>query len=279
MELTAGYDDNAPLAATPQGSAFAAYGLALQHVVPPSPESLAVEWHVVAHYRDYFRLPDTGRLTVGATLHASLFQDRLQPAITAETTAYRDDMLPEEEHDEMLAAISMEWLISGRLTLDATQSWSRRQYRNPQPMLGQGRGFRLPAPGRKDDHRRSEVAATLFLTPVLQSSLVMEYATNDSSLVRESYHRRGWAFSLIWTPTDTTEIVASAALQRDEFQGRGDGRQRTDTNLAFAWRLSRILGRDDRQFFLEVTWRDNESTLSTETYRQTVSQCGLSWYF
>ncbi len=278
VDLATGYDDNAPLAATPQGSAFAAYGLALQHVVPPSAESLAVEWYVAAQYRDYFRLPDTGRLTAGATLYASLFQDRLQPAITAETTAYRDDMLPEEEHDEILAAVSVEWLTSGRLTLAATQSWSRRQYRNLQPVLGQGRGFRLPVPGRDDDHRRTEVAATLFLTPVLQSSLVMEYATNDSSLVRESYLRRGGAFSLVWTPTDATEIVVGAALQRDEFRRRGDGRQRTDTNLSFTWRLNRTLGRD-RQFFLEVTRRDNDSTLSTEIYRQTVSQCGLSWYF
>lgn len=283
-ELTAGYDDNAPLEALPRGSAFTAYRFAwLQYVDFPDPD-LEMELYGGGAYQDYFRLADNYQLNMGGVLSSSFAQGRLRPAILSELTFYRDELLVEDEHNGLLAGVRLEWLMTGRLTLELTQLWSWQDYGNPQlpwsgqkkgGQSGQGQGDTFPA---RDDFRQSTgVQGIFYLLPDLEATLSLEYATLSSSIAREEYERMGVQVAMAWFPAHGLEVSGYAAVGENDFNHTPDGDKREDSHQAAGLRLGYSMGRS--KLFMNWTWQENDSSLTYEDYTQTVTLCGFSFSF
>jgi len=113
-----------------------------------------------------------------------------------------------------------------------------------------------------------------FLTPEIQSDLLFEHRSLNSSSDMESYSRNTLSLSLLWTPNDLWEISSTAAARRAEFDDETD---RRDTLYSGSIGISRFIGKFE--LFFQFEWTKNDSSLDIECFRQTVTQCGMALSF
>ncbi len=144
---------------------------------------------------------------------------------------------------------------------------------------GQGRGMAgqqlsYNEISRNDRIQDSGLQATLFLFPELQSDLLFEYRRLNSSDDMESYNRNSFSLSLLWTPDELWEVSATALWRRAEFD---DDTGRRDTLYSGNIGISRFIGKFE--LFFQFEWTENDSSLDSEYFRQTLSQCGIALSF
>ncbi len=300
VELDAGYDDNVSLSSTAEGSAFGSYRIKFYHQLFPDLPSADCDIFIDVSYQDYFRLGDNYELRPGISLTFPLSDGRIVPGIMSEALIYRDDFTEEDDRNEIMAGVQLEWLTTARVSLGFRQTWTWLDYTEPVilqtdiPSLRPGKGWGMPGgphhhhqedddtqeqtSSSRDDHLRSTgIRGTLFLTPAIQTHISLEHNRLDSSVETESYRQNSGMLSLLWEPSDLWEISATTFWKRAEYDQDIENTDRTDTTYDVGLGISYFI--NNLELFFHVEQTENDSPLDIESYCQTVTQCGLIFSF
>lgn len=250
VELAAGYDDNVSLSSTAEGSAFGSYQIKFYHQFLPDLLSADCDIFIDGSYQDYFSMGDNYELRPGISLTFPLSNGRLVPGIMAEVLIYRDDFIKEDDRDEIMAGVQLEWLTTARVSLGFHHIWAWLDYTEPvilqtvRPSSGPGKGRGMPGgphhqehddthqhtSSSRDDHLRSTgIQGMLFFTPEIQGHISLEYNRLDSSIETESYRQNSGILSLLWAPGDLWEISATTFWKRAKYDQDIENTDRTDT--------------------------------------------------
>ena len=133
-----------------------------------------------------------------------------------------------------------------------------------------------------ENNRNESLSSTtarcmIYLLSDLKAEVSGEYVKSDFSVDQESYIEKGAAFSLIWTPDRVWEINPSIYVKRFDYNNAPDGRKRDDTERGIGLNVSRFF--KDFELFISINLTDNNSDSEPETYRRTITQCGMVWSF
>jgi len=304
VEVSAGYDDNTVRTDKEKGSAFALYGLEMgkQFVLG---KAWTLETLLEASYQDYERVEDNYLLQGSAALSRSLAQGRVLASIITEANAYRDDLIDEDDRNEFMAGIQVNWVFSSRLSLNLRHTWRWLDYRNwarPFAVRGKGRTDGPPGPDnfgiyanpnfsidspdddlvtpfrpRDDRMANTGLSLDIFLPFSTTCTLHAGYTRLYSSLKIESYKQLQTGIGLVWKPADKWSVAVDGGWHRTKYhKANGIFRQTNYTRFA-GMQVSRFWGR--LEFFGHVVWSESDSSLDFENYNQTVTQCGFSWSF
>ncbi|OQX20362.1 MAG: hypothetical protein BWK80_35820, partial [Desulfobacteraceae bacterium IS3] len=99
----------------------------------------------------------------------------------------------------------------------------------------------------------------------------------DSSVDTESYGQNGVNLSFLWTPADAWEISAMTGWKRFDYDESFQDKERTDTRYLAGFGVSRFI--KNIELFFHTEWMKNDSDSASESYRQTVTQCGVNFSF
>ncbi|MDM8522076.1 hypothetical protein QUF80_01790, partial [Desulfococcaceae bacterium HSG8] len=308
LELRFGYDDNVPLSPDTRSSAFANYRMKLARQFFADAPSMDGNIFIEGTYRDYFSLEDNYQFRTEAEFSLSLVNGSVIPGIISEARVSRDDFLPEDDRDEFMIGVQLDWLMTGRLTLGAWHMRNWSDYRYPVIIPGEpdapgtgpgqdgnggfgqhgGMGPGQGQPGwgnitepreisRDDRLHFTGLHGTFFFTSELQATLSAEYTRLTSSAEPESYRQKGLGISLLWIPDDVWEISGMMYRRRSEYDYSPDDIDRADTIDTVSLEIRRFF--KHIELFLELERTENDSPLDEEDYRQAVTQCGFTWPF
>lgn len=306
--VSVGYDNNASLSQEEKNSAFVSYRAKLGfHIIP---QNAAYESDIFAEaiYRDYFTLEDNYRMKASGYMTWHTAGGLMFPGIFAELSSYRDGLNPADEKDGVLVGGKLDWLASARITLGIQQVLSWQNYinsaewyahrDNPSPlprisaMLFQPPSsspslpMSISAPPAAENHRNEMLRATtlrciVYLSSELRSEAFWEYIRSDFSIAPESYIEKGIGLSLVWTPIESWEITPSAYWKRFDYDNVSgdfpDNTERQDTEREIGLNISYFFKKVE--VFAKIDIIDNHSDFGTESYRRTITQCGINWSF
>ena len=302
FEVAAGYDDNVTRSHDASGSGFGAYKISLGQPFLSKIKWLDGDAFMDVSYQDYFRVSDNYQLKTGGLLACSLADGRVLPSLMYEAKFYRDDEVEWDEMDEHRLEGQLEWLMSGRFTINIQQAWAWQSYCHPVEVQSCGRssltkpqcamsqgghagggnpsghgnmtGKKQEIISRDDRLSQSGFRLTAYLSPNLEADVSLAHARLSSSVETESYRENSISLSMRWFPDDSWKISAMTSWKDADYPGSPD---RSDTGLALNLGVSCFINK--YEIFVHAEWLDNDSSLDAESYRQVVTQCGVSLLF
>lgn len=172
----------------------------------------------------------------------------------------------------------------GRRTLGplgaAENRWENGPVSRPAPGGTEGPGGVPDLYDRTDDLYTSRLWATVYPSPSLGLDGELRWTRVDSTIATESFDGIGGTAGLSWF-SEPWEIRLAASGYRDTYDsartGAGGGDSRTDTTWMLEAEIRRSLG--PVEGVIGVRWTDLDSAAANESYRKTVTRCGLSWAF
>ncbi len=130
---------------------------------------------------------------------------------------------------------------------------------------------------RDDCLSSTALSLVYYMSPSVTATFTAEYQTNSSSVKGESYDSTGGYFAFDWKPEQDWRCVLSLSAAKYDFDRDDLGRSRSDNVRAAGLKISRFL--DAFELYARIDVTDADSDFETEDYRQTVTQCGVSWSF
>ena len=130
---------------------------------------------------------------------------------------------------------------------------------------------------RDDCLSSTELSLVYYMGPSVTATFTAEYQTNSSSVKGESYDSAGGYFAFDWKPEQNWRCILSLSAAKYDFDRDDLGKSRSDKIRAAGLRISRYLGAFELYARIDLT--ETDSDFETEDYRQTVTQCGVSWSF
>lgn len=297
LELAVGYDDNVPKSSEPEDSSFALYRIRLAQLFSWDALSADGDVFLEGEYHEYFRLSDKYQLKTGASLGTGFANDRLLPRIFCEGLLYRDNYVEDDDRNEIMIGGQADWIVNARLTLGIRQTISRADYRNPalicsEPLhssqMGNGNGngngmmmghryCRKSDISRDDDFYATGLQGTVYLSPETNTVLSLEHNRLDSSVATESFLQNGVNLSFLWIPADVWEVSVNTAWRHFDYDESSEDADRTDTRYLAGFGVSRFI--KNIELFFHTEWTKNDSDSASESYRQTVTKCGVNLSF
>lgn len=130
----------------------------------------------------------------------------------------------------------------------------------------------------RDDHLvNTDIIADAFMAPGISGAFSAGYAELHSSVDFETYRQWHARMQLDRDFRDTWRLELDAGWARTCYYDSPLSFERIDYTFSAGLSIGRQIG--PFELFAGVIWLKNNSRLSVESYRQTVTQCGLSWYF
>ena len=293
LEVSAGYDDNPAEVDEMDGSGFARYRARLMQSFSGDAKGADADIFLDAAYEHYFDLEDNYRLRAGGTLDIATGNDRFLPGLFAEVSAYRDDLVADDERDELLLGGFLEWLVDARLTLTLRQAFAWSDYRNRVSLPGQrahsmgkgkGRGRQQQIPvdelityDRDDDIRSTEAAATWYVTPDVQADFSFQYRDVASSDDYESFQEVGGSARIGWFNPKVAEIFLTGFWSKLDYEDAPEDIEREDDLYGFGIGANREMGK--MTLYIRYDRTVNDSPVDGENYEKAVAQCGVIYSF
>ncbi len=302
--ISAGYDTNVSLSQEEKNSAFVLYRAKLGFRIIPENPAYESDIFTEGIYKEYFSLENSYRLRAGGYLTWTAAGGLLVPGIFAEISGYRDKLNPADEKDGVTLGAKLDWLASARITLEIQQILSWQNYINsaewyahrdnpsPAPIFRRS-ALLFPSPSMPvytlsgaENQRNEMLSAThlrgiFYLSSDLKSEAFLEYIHSDFSISYESYIEKGFGVSLIWTPIEAWEFTPSAYWKRFDYDNASDSPwgniKRQDNERGIGLNISYFFKKFE--IFAKIDLTDNHSDFGTETYRRTITQCGINWSF
>jgi hypothetical protein len=292
-ELSAGYDSNPAQSAGGPGLAFirAALDAAQAHRLGNADLTLGVN----AWYRDYEADNDSYRLSAVLDWTRLTAAGAGQLGLSAAGAVYRDALVAADERNEAALTLRYDHTLTARDAVAATAEVRWLAYRNAslpwagRPGSGAGNGFGGPPSasserrgkaepeGRDDRLAGLELGARHHWSPKVESLISVVYARNHSPVPVEAYTRAGVGLSVRAEPVAHWRVQAGIGWSRTRYDRAPRRRERTDFQHDVGVAVSRALG--DSAVFCGVDWLRSDSTIGERSFRQTVTECGLSHAF
>lgn len=293
FEVSFGYDDNPAEVDVKDGSGFTRYRVLLGQSVFKDEKGPDVNAFLDAAYGQYFSLDDNYWLRAGATFDAASWFDRIRPGIFAEVAAYRDELVPDDERDELMLGGVLQWFADARLTLSLRQVFTWADYRNRVSLPGQriyfvgkrkGHGGHQQIPvnelvtySREDDIWSTEMTAICYFTADLQADLSFQYRDVASSDNFESFQAYGASTRIGWLYSRTLEIFLTGFWSGLDYNDAPQNIDRKDDIYGFGIGANRSMGK--MTLFLQFNQTVNDSPVNGEDYEKAVAQCGVVYSF
>jgi hypothetical protein len=295
FEVAAGYDDNPAEVSEAEGTGMVQYRVQLGQSVWKNEAGSSLEFYLDTMYSQYIDFDDNYLLRVGTELFSAPWLDRFRAGLFAEGTAYRDDLVLEDEYNTLLVGSNLQWLADARLTLWLQETYSRVDYRNPVSLpgqrsyaLGMGRG---KGPGgrnrtveeewitysQEDSVWSTELTAVYSIGPDIQTDLSFLYRDIDSSSAFESYREIGGSLQWVWFASEFVKVFASGYWSNLEYDAGPGENERSDDVYGFSLGGSRSLGRAN--MFVQYDQVMDDSQIVGEDYEKMVVLCGVSYTF
>lgn len=314
-ELSAGYNDNTYRTDREKGSGFTFYGLEINHQFTLA-KSWTLDTLLLATYQDYEKVKDNYLLQSGAALSRPLAGGRIFPSLLIEANAYRDDLIKEDDRNEVMTGIQINWVLSRHLSLNTKQTLRWLDYRNwtkpfgvrgydrtedpPSPAESRRAYFRRrleenvysdlsfsknaendspvnPVRPRDDRIYHTGIGFDMFLPHTVTCSVCTGYTKLHASLKIESYKQINIVTSLSWQPSDKWLVELDGAWYRTKYYKATGVFKTTTYTRSIGIQCRRFFGK--LELFGQFVWTDNNSSLGFENYNQAVTQCGISWSF
>jgi hypothetical protein len=132
-------------------------------------------------------------------------------------------------------------------------------------------------PPRDDDLVNTDIIVDAFMAPGMSGAFSAGYAELHSTVDFETYRQWHARVQLDRDFRDTWRLELDAGWARTCYYESPLSFERIDYTFSAGLSIGRQIG--PIELFAGVTWLKNNSRLSVESYRQTVTQCGLSWSF
>lgn len=287
VELTVGYDDNVPASSDATESGFAFYRAELLQQFFSDHPAINSDIFIEGDYYDFFQVSDRYELKAGVSFGLSLMDGRLVPGIISEGLIYRDEYMEADDCDEIMAGGRLKWLFSEQMMLEARQTWRRTDYKEPavigpDPRPDTGPGYY----GEKTDDppplktidieervRSTGLQLVVYLASSIQAELMATYNRLTSSMDADAYREKGLSISLLWMPSSLWEISAMTGWGEVDYDHDPPNTDWTENIFDASFGISRFI--DPFELFFKVERTENDSSLDGDSYRQTVTQCGV----
>lgn len=310
LELVAGYDDNVDERAGGTGSGFLdVRGFLNAALFSDAFETLTLDLFADGRYAHRLRVDDLGEAGVGISARYPLSGGRWIPGASLEGRILRDDFLPGDDRGSLFLRGELRFLATASATLGLVQEFGRDDYREAVEIGAEGGTNRPPFsrsgtlraggppadrpgagpadgsgnPGVRDvDDREDDIAATrlraeFFPRPALRFDVEGVWTRLDSSIERESFDGIGLSAGAGWFP-EPWGFRLSFAGYRDDYDAElSGGGSREDTTWILGAELRRSFGPVDG--LAAVEWTGADSSADNQSYRRTVTRCGVSWSF
>lgn len=296
FDLAAGYNDNVTRTRDATGSAFGAYKLALDVPFLSGVDALNGNILGSAAYQHYMRAGDNYQFQVGMALDGVLYGGRILPRLRAAATACRDHAVPQDEMNEYSLDARIDWLTGARSTVWLHQVLARQSYRQPVfarygGRQGSERTYSTAAAGegsqcghsRKDCDRfisrrdwfwKTHIGFSAFPAPDVVLHIMLAHQRTASTVGFETHHENSLGLMADWQPADAWQISAQVDWKAANYTQTA---HRSDTIRMAALNLSRFMAQTE--IFFKIEWMDNQSSLPLQTWRRTITQCGISYFF
>ena len=284
VEFAVGYDDNVTLSPISKNSAFARYqaDLAANFLTDAAPTDF--KGYMGARYQDYFSAGDNYYVYAGGTVARPLAEGRLVPELYYEGTVFHDDELPEDSMSAHCLGGRLEWFPQARLIIGLQQSWCRQDYQNKEnPEVPDGPNGRKRQTDQEQSKSRDDRLSSTGLmlrysfSPQTDAEILFTHDRASSSIERESYSENGLALSLFWTPLDHWLFSGSVGWGKADYDRSPQGVTRRDKTTRFGFEAARMI--NQYKLFFRLDHTDNDSSIAAETYKNMVTQCGVSCFF
>ena len=299
-EISGGYDDNPAQTEDANGAVFAGYLLSLDQHFYYSPLATALDLSLSGAYQDYYGQGDNYRGNFCADLAHYLMGGRILPSLSIDAGCYRDHLLPEDERDEfgLIAGINFLMSVRNELELKAGVRWLdyrnesfsfRGEYAAEQPgrygmqsghthryNKNDGKGVYRPA--RRDERLETmAIEWTMFTGFGINPWLTAGYARLHSSVEVEAYRQYCLGAGIEFVRGSAWHLGLGLDWYRTEYDKAPIDMDRIDHTASFEASVSRFI--DSLEVFLQFKYEKNDSEMDMESYTQTVTQCGIAWYF
>lgn len=287
--LGAGYDSNPGQRRESAGLAFARYSLDGNKRFALSDGDAILGLN--AWYRNLEGTQDSHRLAVQGIWTRVLGDGSGALTVGGTAAANRDPWVPDENRDEVIVEIQYGIALSARDMLGISGEAGRLHYlERPERCAGRRDSDSGGEAGRNGEANSAEAETsrddwqaglaldlTHYWSPDLSTMLSVAAIRHESPRPVESYGRHavsllarldrllGWSLELGFGWSDTGYDRAPARQDREDIHWT--------TGLA----ARRTWGKSELS--CEIRWLERDSTLPTRSYRQQVTQCGLSWSF
>jgi len=152
--------------------------------------------------------------------------------------------------------------------------------------FGQGQGGASGRPGRVEfepvrrDDRLETLGSSVSWLPIRGITLTLagEYARFRSSIEFEAYRQQRVGGSVAWDPSAVWHCELGMEWFETEYDAAPECEgSRADHTRHVGATISRFFGTFEA--YVLFHWWDNDSPVDVEAYSETVTQCGLGWFF
>ncbi len=284
VAFAVGYDDNVTLSPVSKNSAFARYQAYLARNFFSDGSLADFKGYIGAQYQDYFSAGDNYYMYAGASLGYPVAEGRLVPELYYEGTIFRDDELPEDSMNEHCLGGRLDWFPQARIIIGLRQSWCWQDYRDKEgpEVSGKQKGMNGQTGHDELESRDDRLSSTGLMlhysfTPQTDAEILFTHDRSSSSIERESYSENGLALSLLWTPMDHWEFSGRMGWGKTDYDRSPQDVKRQDKTWRFGVEIGRIINK--YKIFARYEKTDNDSSIDEETYKNMVTQCGVSCFF
>ena len=290
LETGAGVDDNVARTSLGTTSAFCMVGGQGEvHFQSGGRTPLMTTAYFFGRYQDFWDAEENHHLGIGADFSVSLMDGALVPGLVLEGSRVREGDRPDEDRNAFRLAGSLRWLAGARVVLTVRETWSRRFYDEVLPAdtdptvngtgrgKGRGDGTRFQDADRQDDLLVTELTVSVYPAPAWEAELTGTHFHNDSTLTLESYAESGGRLKITWGPSPSWTFFVEGGWWRADYDTAGRRPSRTDDRLRGGLGVAR--GFSSWELFVDAVYEDNDSTWTMQTYRDTVTRCGIRWFF
>jgi hypothetical protein len=288
--VSAGYDSNPAQWHDSPGLAFGNVSFDASRTLPVGVEDLTLA--LSGWYRDFEGPNDRHRLAMQAAWAHEVARGAGLLTLSATGAAYRDRLVPADERDEATLQIRYEGALSARDMLGLIGEAGRMAYLNPSRSCSEytGSGHQTDSSengdcgkqgaanaGRDDSQTGLGLDLTHHWSADLSTMLSFALVRHDSPLPVEAYRRRGAGLVVRFEQVRRWNLELGLGWSSTGYDRAPRHQDREDIQWTAGVAVRRPLG--GSELLCSLTWLDSDSTLATRSFRQQVTQCGLSWSF
>jgi hypothetical protein len=252
---------------------------------------LDIEGVFAGWYRDYEGANDSYRLAAQGRYLQETQQGRGLLSLALDAALYRDQLVAADERNEAALRLRYDFLSGARDELGIALEYRALAYRNSSlPWAGRPGGVnkRLSSARAQQEQkhravRRDERSTRLLFdvvhhwTQTLSGALNISFARLDSNAPAEAYRRYGAALQTDFELTPDWLLAFTVAAYYSDYD-QAPRQWRRQDRLRFAdLALRRTMGA--AELICAVSYQHNASSIDVKSFRQTVSECGLLWFF
>lgn len=287
VDVSAGYSDNVLASSDNKSSGYSQYRIDVDQTLSEN-DNCSYGLYVAGRYRDYFRFTNQWQATVGTSSWNRLLDGKLHSYNFIEVSAFRDDLIPEDDNDIVSVGSQWRWFFDDKMSASVKADYQFSDYRikvvdRQQLFLnGSGSGKKNKGSSGRDagadieqrtDHLWRVVMNGKYLFSAdLSSELAVIVSHNDSSLDSEAYDAIGvknrWLYYLL---NDVSLVLAGSHVWRD-YDAFSEREFILNSELTWQYSESYVV-------YLRCDKRWNDSPINHDSYSELVSECGLIWSF